>query len=263
MFRHAWIAPAILFAASFGAPATASHRHQDVTVEIVGSHGESFQQFPVAREADAYRAFLRAERGARYRIRVRNHTGERLGLVIAVDGRNISSGKRSDLKRKEPMYILAPWDSEDYSGWRTSLSDVHEFYFTEWESSYAEAFGDRSARGVIAVAAYRENVPPPRLYSEQESKAARAAPPASVAADEGVRRDRSESEPGTGYGDRRDEAAVRVAFDAQRQPSARLFLKYEWPKSLCRRGLLQCDDGGDNRFWNDDELAFAPPPPRD
>jgi hypothetical protein len=260
MFRRPWIASAILLSAAVCAPVFASHRHQDVTVEIVGPHGASFQQFPVERAKDAYRAYVRAEKGARYRIRVRNQTGERLGLVIAVDGRNIVSGKRSDLGRNEPKYILDPWQMQDYSGWRTSLSEVHEFYFTEWESSYAEAFGDRSARGVIAVAVFRENLPSPtQALSERESKLARsAAPPASAGAADEARRERSE--PGTGFGDRREDAAVRVAFEAARHPSSRLFLKYEWPNSLCRRGLLQCDDDG-NRFW-DDELAFAPHPPR-
>jgi hypothetical protein len=255
MFRHAWTAPAVLFVAALAAPAAASHRHQDVTVEIVGAQGEPFRQLPVEGATDAYRAYLRAENGARYRIRVRNHTGERLGLVIAVDGRNIISGKRSDLKRREPMYILAPHDMEDYAGWRTSLSEVHEFYFTEWENSYSEAFGDRSARGVIAVAVYRENPPQP-IANE---KAARAAAPSADAAGE-LRKERS-SEPGTGYGDRRDDAAVRVAFQALPQASSRVFLKYEWPNSFCRRALLRCDDGG-NRLWNEDELAFAPAPPR-
>jgi hypothetical protein len=247
MFRHAWAAPAVLLAALLAAPAFASHRHQDVTVEVVDRDGNSFQQFPIS----ASRAYLRAENGARYRIRVRNHTGERLGLVIAVDGRNIISGKRSDLTRKEPMYILSPWETDDYSGWRTSLAEVHEFYFTEWEDSYAEAFGDRSARGVIAVAVYRENVPRQELR-ERESKSARAPAPATADA---------AAEPGTGFGDARDEAAVRVAFNAAARASSKLFLKYEWPKSLCRRGLMTCDDDR-NRFWNDDELAFAPPPPR-
>jgi hypothetical protein len=263
MFRRPWIASAILLTAAFCAPALASHRHQDVTVEIVGAHGASFQQFPVERAKDAYRAYVRAEKGARYRIRVRNQTGERLGLVIAVDGRNIVSGKRSDLGRNEPKYILGPWQMEDYSGWRTSLSEVHEFFFTEWESSYAEAFGDRSARGVIAVAVFRENLPPPpQALSERESKLARSAAPVQAPASAGAADEarREPSEPGTGFGDRREDAAVRVTFEAARHPSSRLFLKYEWPNSLCRRGLLRCDDDG-NRFW-DDELAFAPYPPR-
>jgi FtsP/CotA-like multicopper oxidase with cupredoxin domain len=247
MFRHVWTATAVVLAALLASPAFASHRHQDVTVEIVDRNGNSFQQFPVS----ANRAYLRAENGERYRIRVRNHTGERIGLVIAVDGRNIISGQRSDLARTEPMYILSPWEADDYSGWRTSLAEVHEFYFTEWEDSYAEAFGDRSARGVIAVAVYRENVPRQELR-ERESKSARAPAPATADA---------AAEPGTGFGDARDEAAVRVAFNAAARASSKLFLKYEWPKSLCRRGLMTCDDDR-NRFWNDDELAFAPPPPR-
>jgi hypothetical protein len=259
MFRQWWIAPAILLAAALGAPAFASHPHQDVTVEIVGPDGESFRQFPVRHSSDAYRAFLRAEKGARYRIRVHNRTGGRLGLVIAVDGRNIVSGKRSNLGRNEPKYILGPWDREDYAGWRTSLADVHEFYFTEWEGSYAEAFGDRSARGVIAVAVFRENLPPPQASSERESKSGRATAPASADASGELRKERAE--PGTGFGDRREDAAVRVAFDASPHPSSRLFLKYEWPNSLCRRGLLRCDDAG-NRFWDEGELAFAPYPPR-
>jgi hypothetical protein len=247
MFRYVWTAPAVVLAALLAVPAFASHRHQDVTVEVVGQNGESFQQFPVS----SNRAYLRAENGERYRIRVRNHTGERLGLVIAVDGRNIISGKRSELARNEPMYILSPWETDDFSGWRTSLEEVHEFYFTEWEDSYAEAFDDRSARGVIAVAVYREDLPPQRL-GERESKSARAPAPATADA---------AAEPGTGFGDARGEAAVRVAFTAAARASSKIFLKYEWPKSLCRRGLMRCEHDH-NRFWNDDELAFAPPPPR-
>jgi len=154
------------------------------------------------------------------------------------------------------MYILAPWEMQDYAGWRTSLSEVHEFYFSEWESSYAESFGDRSARGVIAVAVFRENLPQ-GLSKESESKAARAAAPAT--ADAASESRRQASEPGTGFGERRDDAAVRVAFEAARHASTRVFLKYEWPKSLCRRGLLQCDERS-NRFWDEDELAFAPHP---
>src|SRR5688572_3342244 len=81
MFRPALIA---LLALAASAPSMASHRHQDVTVEIVGPHGETFEQFPVARSGSVHRAYLRAERNARYRIRVTNRTGDRVGLVIAV-----------------------------------------------------------------------------------------------------------------------------------------------------------------------------------
>ena len=120
----------------------------------------------------ALRSWLQAEKGARYEVRVRNTTGERLGLVIAVDGRNIINGKRSELSRAEPMYVLDAWDLQTYAGWRASLEAVNEFYFTDWKDSYAEAFGDSPARGVIAVAVFRE-VPPPRPVYEPYPEATR------------------------------------------------------------------------------------------
>ena len=50
--------------------------------------------------------YVEAVKGDRYLIEVTNQTGRRIGVVIAVDGRNIISGKKSDLKRNEQMYII-------------------------------------------------------------------------------------------------------------------------------------------------------------
>jgi hypothetical protein len=68
-----------------------------------------------------------------------------------------------------------------------------------------------------------------------------------------------QSEPGTGYGDRREERAVRVEFNPEFRVSSQVFLKYEWRESLCRKRVLECSEP-DNRFWPD-ALSFAPPPP--
>ncbi len=156
MSKRIWTVVAILGTALQAATSSATARNRDVTVEIINTNGSTFEQFPVSQGGSAFRAYLEAERNAPYRIRIHNCTGQRVAVVVAVDGRNIISGAKSDLERTEPMYILGPYESQDYSGWRTSLTDVHEFFFTEWQNSYADAFGDRSARGVIAVAAYRE-----------------------------------------------------------------------------------------------------------
>ena len=241
-----------------------------VTVEIVAADGRLFREFPVRSRDGALRSYLQAEKGARYEVRVRNSSGERLGLVIAVDGRNIINGRKSELARSEPMYVLDAWDTQEYSGWRASLEAVNEFYFTEWKDSYAEAFGDRSARGVIAVAVFREVPPPPPVYQrgEQDSRAhdgyagAGAPPPAPSAernagkAERGLRRDESA---GTGYGERRVDQAVRVEFQAQASPDSRHFIKYEWRDTLCRKKIAAC--GEQNRFWDESVLGFAPPPP--
>jgi hypothetical protein len=265
-----------------------------VVVEIIDSQGRVFQQVPTKAEAHAYRAYLEAERDARYRIRIRNSTGARVGVVVAVDGRNIISGVRSELANDEPMYILDGWDTQQYSGWRANLKEVNEFYFTEWKDSYAEAFGDRTARGVIAVAVYREKAPK-RLFHDRErrghsesrldsvdragstglaaSEPVPSAPSASAgpgARDEAAapsiaqnetRKKAERSEAGTGYGDRRPEYVTQVEFDAEPRASERLFLEYEWRETLCSKRILACDDSPPNRFWPTSTYGFAPPPP--
>ena len=70
---------------------------------------------------------------------------------------------------------------------------------------------------------------------------------------------RRDQTPGTGYGDRRVDPAVRVQFEAQSDPDSRHFIKYEWRETLCRKHLLEC--GEKNRFWDESVLGFAPPPP--
>lgn len=269
-------------------PTLANAHASDIRVEIIDEYGAAFQQVPVRHRGDAYRAYLQADRGARYRIRVSNPSGERVGVVIAVDGRNIVNGARSDLASGEPKYVLSAYDTQEFAGWRTSLADVHEFYFTEWEDSYAEAFGDRSARGVIAVAVYqeKESVRIAQRLAQEAERQKRAPPPFRGDKDDGAANDRAapaeapataasgsvgsresrdakaeRSEPGTGYGEVRNEPAVRVAFDAEARPSSRVFLKYEWRETLCRKRVVDCHEPT-NRFWPDDALSFAPPPPR-
>ncbi len=238
------------------AGAALAHAPPPVSVEIVGANGQVFREFPVTARDGALRSYLQAEKGARYQVRVRNTTDQRLGLVIAVDGRNIINGGKSDLARSEPMYVLAPYATQDYAGWRANLTAINEFYFTDWSDSYAEAFGDRSARGVIAVAVYGEVAPPPVLqpYSDAERSAGAASAPA---AKESARRDESA---GTGYGDRRVDRAVHVEFVARSTADSRHFIKYEWRETLCRKHLLEC--GEKNRFWDESTVGFAPPPPR-
>jgi hypothetical protein len=240
-------------------PAAHAHRQpRDITVEVIDSKGEVFRQVPTKHEAQAYRAYLEAEREARYRIRITNRSGERLAVVVTVDGRNIISGAKSELGSTEPMYVLSAGNTEEFSGWRANLHEVNEFYFTDWKDSYAEAFGDRSARGVIAVAVYREKESRIRQRNEEElaerGASGQAAPSASP------RQDKAESaDAGTGYGDRRTEHVTEVAFDAEPRSTQRVFLKYEWRETLCEKGILRCEEP--NRFWPQSTLSFAPPPP--
>lgn len=221
-----------------------------VGVQVVNDNGRTLRQFPLRRQGqDTYRAYLEARRGQNYAIRVRNKTSHRIGVVIAVDGRNIISGKKSHLSSNERMYVLGPHETAVYEGWRTARDRVNRFYFTDSGDSYAEAFNDRSAMGVIAVAAYRERIYDARPQYQQR----RHASPGMA---------ESKSQPGTGFGESEWSPSVRVDFEPERRPFSRTFLKYEWRKTLCRKGLMDCRKAPPaNRFWPESDDEYAPHPP--
>ncbi|MDS4029230.1 MAG: hypothetical protein RKO66_04020 [Candidatus Contendobacter sp.] len=240
----------------------------DVEVEVVGDRGRALPQYPVREErGGVYKAYLEAVRGRNYSIQVRNRTNQRIGVVIAVDGRNIISGDRSELRPDERMYVLGPYQQESYEGWRTGKNRVNRFYFTEAGDSYSGAWGDYSAMGVIAVAAFHESTRvQPQPWSQEgpgysDQRGLRRAPSAAA---EGAPR-AAPAEPGTGYGEREWSPSRRVEFDPEQRSFAQVFLKYAWRETLCRQGVADCGEGRRpprNRLWNEDD-RYAPPPPRD
>jgi len=238
-----------------------------VDVDVVGDNRGMLPEYKAAgrvRQAVTHRAYVEALQGERYAVRVTNRTGERVGLVIAVDGRNIISGKKSHLRPDERMYILPPHESATYEGWRTERDTVNRFYFTDPGDSYAAAFGDTSAMGVVAVAVYREKEIPV-LYDHRESRELNRAPApqggapgAESAAPRAAAPQRKSDDAGTGFGEERYSPVVRVEFEPERLVAERHFLKYEWKETLCRKGVIDCR-WSRNRFWDDD--GYAPYPP--
>ncbi|HRY14418.1 MAG: hypothetical protein KDJ31_14380 [Candidatus Competibacteraceae bacterium] len=247
---------------------------REVEVEIINERGREFPQYPLRRshKGSIYKAHLEAVRGEKYAVRVRNRSDQRIGVVIAVDGRNIISGERSDLRPDERMYVLEPYEQETYEGWRTGKNRVNRFYFTDAGDSYAGAWGDYSAMGVIAVAAFREVVyrqPQPQPWAEGRSddrprrgeSSRPGAPPAAADAPRSLG-----AAPGTGYGEQEWSPSRRVEFEPEQRPFAQFFLKYAWRATLCRQGVIDCKRGSHpyprNRFWDEDNDRYAPPPPR-
>ncbi len=230
-----------------------------VAFEFIDAQGRVLDTFPVgARDAESYRAYLEALPQARYSIRARNLTAERVGLVIAVDGRNIVSGARSELKHGEAMYVLDPYQTAEYAGWRTSTTEVRRFYFTESADSYAARIGDESAIGVIAAAVFKERVRRPAIR-QQDSAAAPSAPRAEAESlDAAEARAGARAQAGTGFGEAAQSNAIRVAFTPSRRASQQSFYKYEWTEQLCARGLKRC--APPNRFWPE-SMEFVPFPP--
>jgi hypothetical protein len=235
-----------------------------VQVEIRGQDGRSPPLYPVPAGQPKKKAYAEAVKGSEYSIWVRNLLPRRMGLVVAVDGRNIISGKKSWLDNRDRMYILGPYESCEYRGWRSATDQVNRFYFTEVADSYAAAFGDRSAMGVIAVAVYPEverfetPAPPAGLSRDQSGSVAPQAPKAEKAAPA----DRAMESAGTGYGREEYSPSRTVAFDPEAKAVETILIKYEWRTTLCRMGIVSCAPPWTppNRLW--DEGGFAPPPPR-
>jgi hypothetical protein len=241
-------------------------RANQVGVEIVAEDGSVFARYDLADRSrhGELRAYLEAQRGRNYGVRVRNDTGGRIGLVIAVDGRNILSGKKSNLRPGEPMYVLEAYGQATYEGWRTSDSRVHRFFFTDVENSYAEAWGDRSAMGVIAIAAFREV---PAVQLQPRSGRPEAAPNASAPGEARSRKSMESADSagaaGTGFGEGQDSYSVRVHFKPQGHAFIKQFLKYEWRETLVRLGIIR-ESPPVNRFWPEQlgqAQNFAPYPP--
>ena len=244
----------------------------DIEVDVVSDRGRTLPEYPVRSESggSVYKAYVEARRGQNYSVRIRNNSNERIGLVIAVDGRNIISGGRSNLRPDERMYVLGPRQEESYEGWRTGKNRVNRFYFTDSGDSYSAAWGDYSAMGVIAVAAFREaERAPSQPWSQQgpgysDQRSLRRAPSSAESAARGTQ----SAEPGTGYGEKEWSPSRRVDFDPARQAFNQTFLKYAWRETLCREGIASnCDDEARprprrNRFWDEPD-RYAPPPPRD
>ncbi len=235
-----------------------------VQIDIVDDRGRTMNQHNAnSRKQGVQRAYLEAHKGKNYQLRLRNTSNRRVGVVIAVDGRNILTGKKSWLSKNEKMYILDPHETSNYKGWRTNKNHVNRFYFTSAGNSYAEAWSDRSAMGVIAVAVFNE-IPQHPYYNKHKKYSPNAKGKGAMG--KSRRGYLNNESTGTGFGHEEHSPTVRVSFKAENKPVAKHFLKYEWRNTLCKRGIIECGDyqnnRSHNRFWpRETNNGYAPYPP--
>lgn len=125
----------------------------DVSLKV---DGETAPLYFSPRFADQ-RRYLEAYAGRNYSVVLRNNSGRRIGVLIAVDGLNVVNGERTRLGANEAMYVLDPYERTEIRGWRTSLDQVRRFVFVDEKRSYAERTGQaNSDMGWIRVHAFRE-----------------------------------------------------------------------------------------------------------
>ncbi len=230
-----------------------------VEVTINSDTGRVLPLYPAPSRPGILKVYAEAVKGEQYTITVRNRLDRRIGLVLAVDGRNIITGKKSWLGNSERMYILEPYGTGEYKGWRTAGDRINRFYFTETADSYAAAFRDQSAMGVIALAVYPEvqRLPPPAELSESAPAASQRDTAGAAAAS----RAKSEAKSaGTGYGRPEYSPSRVVAFEPEGAALEKIYVRYEWRETLCRQGIIACQPAEPpNRLWDDND--YAPPPP--
>jgi hypothetical protein len=243
------------------AQAKPAMRPPHVDINVIGDQSGRAAEYSVDANVQAYRAYIQAKPNERYKVQVINRSPYRAGIVLAVDGRNAISGERSNLANTERMYVLNPYETQTIEGWRTAQNRTNRFFFTTDKQSYAAAWGDKSAMGVIAVAAFAERPNPPVIATPTHRPPARPAPMARGGAAKAA-----SAEAGTGFGESTYSPSSNTHFFPQKAPFSRQFLKYEWKQTLCDKKVIPANQCANqpttpNRFWPDNN-GYAPAPHR-
>jgi hypothetical protein len=125
-------------------------------VSLENENGSTLRSFRHAGES-----FYLGYNGERYRVRISNHSGERVEAVLSVDGRDAISGRVGDYAEQRG-YIVPPHGSIVVDGFRQNLDRVARFRFSDPSSSYSSRMGTPENVGVIGVAFFRERSRPAR-----------------------------------------------------------------------------------------------------
>ena len=234
MFRRLLIVLAVL-AASAPATARAPLSAQPlVTLALVDR--DTAQTLPEYRHRG--RGWVAGTPGHRYAVRLTNTTGERVLVVLSVDGVNAVSGQTA--APSQAGYVLGPWESAEIGGWRKSLDDIAQFVFTDLPDSYAARTGRPDNVGVVGIAVFRERwqrpLPPP---APPVAAAPRGKAAASASADRAVAMEVMPQRIGTGHGQREHAPVGQTTFErASNAPQQLSELRYDSVDALVAMGVL-------------------------
>ncbi|WP_202843241.1 hypothetical protein [Luteimonas saliphila] len=236
--KPALAALALLAALLLAAPAAARSL---VRIDVVDrDSGQWLPEYPHRRES-----WIAGTPGHRYGVRLTNNTGERLLVVLSVDGVNAVTGQTAH--PSQTGYVLAPWQSTEITGWRKSYQDVAGFVFTALPDSYAARTGRPDHVGTIGVAVFRERtyryphpLPSPPIARGADAGKSRSAAPAAEAADAyGDHDGLARQQIGTGHGQREWSPVGQTSFvRASSRPAQITQLRYDAPGALAARGIM-------------------------
>jgi hypothetical protein len=222
------------------------------------------------------RTYVLGELGRRYFVRVRNHSGRRVEVVVSVDGRDVVDGAPAEWGKRG--YLVDAYGTITIDGYRLSQDAVAAFRFSSVPRSYAALEGDPRDVGVIGVAAFREReILRPRPTEPKLRSGAAPAPPAQAGASDAAPSSarslggaEASRRPGLGteFGEEHASHVQLVPFErASPRPDVVLTVRYD-----DRAGLLAAGVDVDRRRPDEVELrrtadpfrrnvGYARPPP--
>jgi len=126
--------------------------------------------------SDGGRRFVVGREGSHYSIVIKNLCKSRLELVTSVDGLDVIDGKPASFTKRG--YVIAPGETLEIEGWRTSPEHVARFRFSSVAGSYANLrHGEHRNVGVIGLAVFDEKGVDPWKWMPDEVKDRFAASP--------------------------------------------------------------------------------------
>ncbi len=212
--------------------------------------------------------------GHRYSVQLSNRTGERVLVVLSVDGVNAISGQTAS--PDQSGYVLEPWQSTEITGWRKSNAEVAQFVFTDHGDSYASRTGRPANVGVVGIAVFEEArarayddyrpMPAPRpmprgmaAEARADSAAAAAEAPAMASSSKA---NANRQQLGTGHGEREWSRSSLTRFDrASRTPAQVSEIRYDARSRLVAMGVLPRYRGGYGNTPQAFPGGFVPDPP--
>jgi hypothetical protein len=120
-----------------------------ITIRVVDDRGAPLPTFSAGG-----RSYVVGNDGARYALRIENHTGARFEAVATVDGLDVIDGQPGSFEKRG--YLVAPWSTVEIDGFRRSEDQVAAFRFGRVRDSYAAKRGNDRNVGVIGVAVFPE-----------------------------------------------------------------------------------------------------------
>lgn len=216
---------------------------QDVTVSLESAGGMAL---PTVRHHGT--TFVAGIPGERYMIRIANNTGDRLEVVVSVDGRDVLTGRLGDFTRQRG-YVVEPFGSVVIDGFRRSLDHVAAFRFSDVADSFTGLSGTPQHAGIIGVAVFKERIAHhhhnrPLARAERSADApapSTRAPSKKGKADTARHRDMEapRQEIGTEFAETRLSRVREVTFVRRNamRPDMRMTLRYDTAESLAARGV--------------------------